>query len=113
MQLSAKSGGLTYEFAIVKIVAMEGIGSIVARAGTANETLIDVGAEKERIMSCARFGWFGMLLSLASASWAADLGDRPVTFAKDIAPIFQAKCQDCHRAGSMAPMALVTYEKTQ
>src|SRR5512142_1340314 len=33
-----------------------------------------------------------------------------VTFAKDVAPILQAKCQDCHRAGSMAPMSLVTYE---
>jgi hypothetical protein len=65
-------------------------------------------------MSSARlFGWFGMLLSLAGASWAAELGDRPVTFAKDIAPILQAKCQDCHRTGSMAPMSLVTYEETR
>jgi hypothetical protein len=38
---------------------------------------------------------------------------RPVTFAKDIAPIFQEKCQDCHRKGSMAPMSLVTYEETR
>lgn len=65
-------------------------------------------------MSSARFiGWFGMLLSLAGISWAAELGDRPATFAKDIAPILQAKCQDCHRAGSMAPMSLVTYEETR
>src|SRR5579863_8308434 len=37
----------------------------------------------------------------------------PVTFAKDIAPIFQAKCEACHRNGSMAPMSLVTYEETR
>src|SRR3984885_12234438 len=36
-----------------------------------------------------------------------------VTFAKDIAPIFQNKCEECHRAGSMAPMSLVTYQETR
>ena len=35
------------------------------------------------------------------------------TFAKDIAPIFQEKCQACHRKDSMAPMSLVTYEETR
>src|SRR5579863_1274708 len=37
----------------------------------------------------------------------------PVTFAKDVAPIFQAKCEACHRKGSMAPMSLVTYAETR
>jgi len=36
-----------------------------------------------------------------------------VTFAKDVAPILQEKCQECHHAGSMAPMSLVTYEETR
>jgi hypothetical protein len=44
---------------------------------------------------------------------AAELSSRPVTFSKDIAPIFQEKCQNCHRAGQMAPMSLVTYEETR
>src|SRR5580700_6659594 len=35
------------------------------------------------------------------------------TFARDIAPIFQDKCEACHRAGSMAPMSLVTYQETR
>ena len=51
----------------------------------------------------------GMCLLCASISFAADT----VTFAKDIAPILQAKCQECHHAGSMAPMSLVTYEETR
>src|ERR1700754_2904356 len=34
----------------------------------------------------------------------------PVTFSKDVAPIFQAKCQSCHEPGSIAPMSLVTYK---
>jgi hypothetical protein len=31
------------------------------------------------------------------------------TFAKDVAPIFQQKCQVCHRPDSIGPMSLVTY----
>ncbi len=35
---------------------------------------------------------------------------KKVTFAKDIAPIFQKACQDCHRDGEVAPMSLLTFE---
>ena len=35
------------------------------------------------------------------------------TFTKDIVPILQARCQDCHRPNAMAPMALLTYEETR
>ncbi len=34
----------------------------------------------------------------------------PITFAKDIAPILQRSCQNCHRPGQMAPMSLLTYQ---
>jgi hypothetical protein len=40
-------------------------------------------------------------------------GNKPVTFTKDVAPILQQKCQDCHRPASMAPMSLITYEETR
>lgn len=33
-----------------------------------------------------------------------------VTFTRDVVPIFQEKCQVCHRPGSSAPMSLVTYQ---
>src|SRR5262249_52296754 len=36
------------------------------------------------------------------------IGD--VTFSKDIAPILQRSCQNCHRPDGVAPMPLVTYE---
>jgi hypothetical protein len=32
-----------------------------------------------------------------------------VTYAKDVAPILQQKCQVCHRPGSIAPISLLTY----
>ena len=36
-----------------------------------------------------------------------------VTFTKDIAPILQRSCQNCHRPGQVAPMSLITYEEVR
>jgi len=49
------------------------------------------------------------MLVLGMPAVAAD-AKAPVTFAKDIAPVFQEKCQNCHRPGQVAPMSLLTYE---
>ena len=53
----------------------------------------------------------GLSAVLASSipAAAADAG-KPVTFTKDVAPIFQQKCEACHRPNNMAPMSLLTYE---
>ena len=40
-------------------------------------------------------------------------GSRQLTFAKDIAPIMQAKCTSCHHAGTSAPMSLLTYSEVR
>src|SRR5271166_3670915 len=53
----------------------------------------------------------GSLLTLTGS--AATLESKPVTFARDVAPIFQAKCEECHRKGTAAPMSLITYEETR
>jgi hypothetical protein len=42
-----------------------------------------------------------------SIAQGADTG---VTFSKDIAPIFERACQNCHRPGAIAPMSLLTYK---
>lgn len=36
-----------------------------------------------------------------------------VTFAKDVAPILQANCENCHRPGNVSPMVLQTYEQAR
>ena len=43
---------------------------------------------------------------------ARDFGIDPasVTFTKDIAPILQRSCENCHRPDGAGPMALVTYQ---
>ncbi len=35
------------------------------------------------------------------------------TFTKDVAPIFQDKCEACHRPDSIAPMSLVSFEEVR
>ena len=55
----------------------------------------------------------GAFLMLPYPSIAGGSSNKPVTFAKDVAPIFQAKCQECHHPGTAAPMSLVTYEETR
>ena len=52
------------------------------------------------------------LLGIPNVASAAD-STQPVTFSKDVAPIFQAKCQSCHEPGSIAPMSLVTFADTR
>ena len=41
--------------------------------------------------------------------WAGE----PVTFHRDVEPVLQANCQQCHRPGEAAPMSLLTYEETR
>jgi hypothetical protein len=36
-----------------------------------------------------------------------------VTFAKDVAPILQKNCQQCHQPGSIGPMALTSYQEVR
>ena len=47
----------------------------------------------------------------ARTAFAAE--DEVPTFSKDVAPIFQAKCEACHRPNSIAPMSLVTYQESR
>ena len=36
-----------------------------------------------------------------------------VTYSREIAPILQRSCQNCHNATGVAPMALQTYEQVR
>src|SRR2546422_10629759 len=70
------------------------------------------------------FGLFGLLAALVAATVGtraqapatsitpitATTATGDVTFAKDIAPILQRSCQQCHHPDGVAPMSLVTYE---
>jgi hypothetical protein len=46
----------------------------------------------------------------AHAPVAAQGEGDAVTFYRDIAPLFQANCQQCHQPGSIAPFSLISYQ---
>lgn len=50
---------------------------------------------------------------VADVTGAHDPIGTKVTWTGDIARIFQARCVSCHRAGSVKPMPLTTYEEAQ
>lgn len=76
-------------------------------------------------MKAIHFGPVGIILlafiammatvTTARAQTPADVPatQRQVTFAKDVAPILQQKCQECHQPNSIAPMSLITYQEVR
>jgi mono/diheme cytochrome c family protein len=54
-----------------------------------------------------------VLVTLLGVPLSAIDASNDVTFSKDVAPILQRHCQQCHRADGVAPMPLVTYEETR
>ena len=48
--------------------------------------------------------------AMSTLGMAADPTTRPATFSRDVAPILQEKCQQCHQPNSIAPMSLITFE---
>jgi hypothetical protein len=56
---------------------------------------------------------FGIsVFGLSASAASADVPANP-TFSKHIAPIFQAKCEACHRPDSIAPMSLRTFQEAR
>lgn len=54
------------------------------------------------------------LLGLAGRGTAQSTGEgSAVTFARDVAPILQASCQECHNPQGIGPMSLITYEEVR
>ncbi len=73
-----------------------------------------------RALAVAKYG--ALLIAAPAAVLAASnlafaagpaSDDDPVTFTKDVAPILQVKCQDCHQPDSIAPMSLMTYDEVR
>jgi mono/diheme cytochrome c family protein len=63
----------------------------------------------------------GLLLILTSAAFLAgglamlptseaNSKTKQVTFSKDVAPIFNKSCAECHRPGEAAPFSTLTYK---
>src|SRR5437588_10515966 len=83
--------------------------STLTLAGAVTRLLLRDHAMKDVVSA----GAVAALLLVPNLAFAQDAGAPGVTFARDIAPILQEKCQECHRKGTAAPMSLVTYEETR
>ena len=59
--------------------------------------------------------WSVAIAAAMTSGWTLGQSesDREVTWTGDVAAIFQAKCQECHRPNSIAPMPLLTYEEAK
>ena len=65
--------------------------------------------------------WSGRMLAVIAVFGSAVTGQaqapaaagEQVTFAKDVMPILQESCQNCHRPNSIGPMPLLTYENAR
>jgi len=49
----------------------------------------------------------------AGTAWAQAAPSTEVTYTRDIAPILQRSCENCHRQDGVAPMSLTTYEEVR
>lgn len=82
-------------------------------------------ADKTRnwVKNLATFVVVGVVVGVVGPGnvWAGPSGKGPafnfdpatVTFHKDIEPILQRACQNCHKPESVAPMSLITYQQTR
>ena len=53
--------------------------------------------------------YFAVAAIVAGAAWAGSTPPQ-VTFHKDVEPILQKHCQECHRPGEIAPFSLLSYK---
>jgi len=62
----------------------------------------------------ARLLGAAVVVTLASAAPAvAQQASAEPTYSKDIAPLFQKSCQQCHMPGAIGPMSLTTYQEVR
>src|SRR3981081_1760416 len=62
--------------------------------------------------AAALVGGVGLGVPSAVTAQSAAAPDE-ITFTRDIAPILQRSCENCHRSDGVAPMPLTTYEEVR
>ena len=66
-----------------------------------------------RILGSRSVGGLTVALGVFAALPASAQVPAAPTFTKDVAPIFQAKCEACHRPESIGPMSLRTFQEAR
>jgi hypothetical protein len=68
-----------------------------------------MSARTRRLVVIAALCSSAAIASVSASRGQSAAGARKPTFSKDVAPIFQEKCQVCHQPNSIAPMPLLNY----
>src|SRR2546425_3562447 len=55
----------------------------------------------------------GAILFSLMIVWEMTAAESQANFYKDVLPILQKNCQNCHRPGQIAPMSLLTYKEAR
>jgi hypothetical protein len=66
----------------------------------------------KKILFLTLVGMLGLIFYLPSSA-SSNTGKESVNFTKHVAPILQRRCEECHRAGGVAPMSFSNYEETR
>ena len=85
----------------------------VKMGGHVRKTFVAAGGAAVVMSVWIGLGGAGAGTTLSPVAVLAAADTPRVTFAKDVAPIFQAKCQSCHHPGTVAPMSLMSYEEAR
>ena len=65
---------------------------------------------KSTLLTAGSVFALAVFAQIAGAQTSANANQDQVTFTKDVAPILERSCQNCHRPGSIGPMSLLTYQ---
>jgi hypothetical protein len=75
---------------------------------------------QRRLLVLSRATWMGAAAIFATVGLVraeppakTTTATNQVTFTKDVAPILQRSCQNCHRPDNIAPMSFLTYQDTR
>lgn len=67
-----------------------------------------------KLLGASVLGWtMALFVVHVPAAGPADTIPAAPTFTRDVLPIFQKSCQECHRPGQMAPFSLLDYESAR
>src|ERR1022692_4242568 len=64
-------------------------------------------------LAMRKFTFLGFVLTVALAWAASPTPTSVVTFNKDVAPILNRNCANCHRSGEIGPMSLLSYKEAR
>ena len=73
----------------------------------------DTGDLEGRAVLAISLGLKWPILITGLALLASPAATQSVTFYRDVLPILQKSCQECHRPGEVGPMPLLTYEEAR